>query len=325
VPKKGRRDGLPKLDIASAGSGFHQVLLLLGFFYARPSSVLLLDEPDAHLHIVLQKQIYGLLRRIAGKRACQLIIATHSEVLIDGTSPDSIISFYEKPHRLVHDTERKQVGEALKRLTATDILLAERSPGILYVEGETDFDLLSAWARSLQHPLAKWFAEAPFWHSNQGRHPKEAHDHFFALRAVKANMRGFLLLDGDNRQMPDHEVSADGLTIGRWRRYEAESYLLHPPALLRFIGVHTIPLLCKPAEDYLRGQLPPPVFRDPLANHDYLERMPASKTLLPGFFAAAPAKLTKREYCRIAEQMKPDEIPSEVKEKLDLIQKAFGL
>lgn len=42
----------PKLDIASAGSGFHQVLLLLAFFYAKPATILLLDEPDAHLHFI---------------------------------------------------------------------------------------------------------------------------------------------------------------------------------------------------------------------------------------------------------------------------------
>jgi energy-coupling factor transporter ATP-binding protein EcfA2 len=51
-------DSRTAFDIASAGSGFHQVLTLLGFFYARPASVLLLDEPDAHLHVILQRQVH---------------------------------------------------------------------------------------------------------------------------------------------------------------------------------------------------------------------------------------------------------------------------
>ncbi|MDP2935520.1 MAG: AAA family ATPase, partial [Dehalococcoidia bacterium] len=67
----GEKTRWTKLDVASAGSGFHQVLLLLGFFYARPATILLLDEPDAHLHVILQKEIYDLLRRIAAKRECQ--------------------------------------------------------------------------------------------------------------------------------------------------------------------------------------------------------------------------------------------------------------
>ena len=50
IPTEGKgKGGLPQFDIASGGSGFHQVLLLLSFFYARPATVFLLDEPDAHL------------------------------------------------------------------------------------------------------------------------------------------------------------------------------------------------------------------------------------------------------------------------------------
>jgi predicted ATPase len=244
-PQPGRSS--PKLDIASSGSGFHQVLLLLAFFYARPSTVLLLDEPDAHLHVVLQKQIYDMLRSLASERRSQLIVATHAEVLIDATSPEAILSFFRKPHRLVEHVERDEVREAIKRLTATDMLIAELSSGILYVEGESDFNLLRAWARVLAHRLSKWFSEFPFRHDNRGRNPAEAKGHFFALRALRADRRGVLLLDGDNRHIEDREVRADGLVVARWNRYESESYLLHPEALLRFVERHSIPLLVEPA------------------------------------------------------------------------------
>lgn len=325
VPKGKFKNGLPQLDIASAGSGFHQILLLLGFFYARPSSVLLLDEPDAHLHVILQKQIYDRLRSIATRRSCQLVIATHSEVLIDNTSPDSIVSFFKDPHRLVSDVEREQVTEALKRVTAMDILLAERSAGILYVEGETDFNLLNAWARILNHPLKNWFLENPFWHSNQGRDPSEARGHFFALRAIKPEMRAAPLLDGDNRGLSEHELRADGLHILRWERYEAESYLVHPQALLRYVEQHSLPLFMDSAAAYLRDQLPPAVFRSPLQQHDYLATTPASKTLLPEFFKAADIQIGKKEYYLVAEQMHEDEIAPEIRQKLDAIQNAFGI
>ena len=56
-----REDG-EKYDIASAGSGFLQVLMLLTFMNSRKGSVLLLDEPDAHLHVILQDGIYNELR-----------------------------------------------------------------------------------------------------------------------------------------------------------------------------------------------------------------------------------------------------------------------
>jgi predicted ATPase len=326
-PNKGRAG--VSFDISSAGSGFHQVLMLLAFFYARPSSLLLLDEPDAHLHVILQKQIYDMLRSIAAKRRCQLVVATHSEVLIDGTSPERILSFYGAPHQLLQDRQRDQVREAMKRLTAMDILLAESSEGILYLEGETDFNLLRAWAKVLKHPLyEKWFTVSPFWHSNQGRNPREAKAHFFALRAIKPNIRGYLLLDGDNRNLPDHEVSADGLglEIGRWVRYEAESYLVHPEVLKRFleprVGGELFAAKCR---QFLDDELPAAVLRDPLKDHDYLNRTPASKTLLPGALQAAGDPLSKDEYYLIAEQMERGEIAPEITEKLDRIAAALGV
>ena len=325
IPKGKGTDGLPRLDIASAGSGFHQVLLLIAFFYARPATVLLLDEPDAHLHVILQKEIHDRLRRIAARRQCQLIIATHSKVLVDATSPDQILSFYRRPHRLLVDTERDQVREALKRMTAMDILLAEQSPGVLYVESESDFNLLRAWARVLKHPLKEWLTNSPFWRSNQGFHPREARAHFFALRAVKPQQKGYLLLDGDNRDLPDREVTAEGLTVGRWTRYESESYLVHPAVLRRYAEHVAGPLFAEPGDQYLRDELPGAVLREPLGDHDYLNRTPASKTLLPGFFKAIQTHLPKRDYYFIAEQMKPQEIAHEVKQKLDDISLAFGL
>lgn len=325
IPKSTGKNGLAELDIASAGSGFHQVLLLLGFFFARPSTVLLLDEPDAHLHVILQKQVYDLLRSIASRRRCQLIIATHSEVLIDGTSPGQIVSFYRNPHTLLSDTERDQVREALKRLTALDILLSEQSPGILYVEGETDFNLLRAWAEVLGHPLSRWFTRNPFWHSNQGRNPREAKGHYFALRAVGRNLPGILLLDGDNRNLPDREVIVEGLTAERWDRYEAESYLMYPEALVRFLETRTSPSSIEAARRFLQDQLPPAVFRDLLGPHDFWVNTPASKTLLPALFHAAQVPLSKEEYYLIAEQMRPEEIPSEVRDKLDRIAAAFRI
>jgi len=323
VSGEGTYKSSTKLDICSAGSGFLQVLMLLGFFYARPASILLLDEPDAHLHVVLQNQVYDRLREIARKQECQLLIATHSEVLVDRTSPSKILSFFQKPHRLMTDIEREQVREALKRLSSLDLLMAEQAPGVLYVEGPTDLDFLREWAYVLEHPCYDFLAKSPFWHSNQGRNPREAKGHFFALRAVNPNQCGILMLDGDNRNLPDHELSAEGLIILRWKRYEAESYLIHPEALARFIRGQRPDLFAEASVreglEYLRKQLPPAIFDNPLADHDYLNATPASKKLLPGFFSAVGLPLSRDEYYQIAKQMLPEEIPQEVTGKLDFI------
>ncbi|MBN1592903.1 MAG: AAA family ATPase [Candidatus Coatesbacteria bacterium] len=121
----GHEEGDTTFDIASAGSGFHQVLMLLSFFHARPASVLLLDEPDAHLHVILQRQVFDTLRSTAREKQCQLLVSTHSEVILQDAAPEQILSFYGSPHRLQVASEKDQVREALKRLSSLDLLSAE--------------------------------------------------------------------------------------------------------------------------------------------------------------------------------------------------------
>ena len=71
------------LDVALAGRGLQQMLLLLAYLHSHPRSVLLIDEPDAHLEILRQRQVYVLLREIAAQNESQVVLVTHSEVLID--------------------------------------------------------------------------------------------------------------------------------------------------------------------------------------------------------------------------------------------------
>ena len=57
------REQQVRLDLSSAGRGLQQTLLLLAYMYSNPGAVLLLDEPDAHLEILRQRQIYGVAHR----------------------------------------------------------------------------------------------------------------------------------------------------------------------------------------------------------------------------------------------------------------------
>lgn len=317
------RSSRDTLDIASAGSGFHQVLALLAFFYARPAAMLLLDEPDAHQHVVLQRQVYDRLREVARLRGCQLLVATHSEVILDGTDARDVLSMYGGPHRLKFDSDRDRVREALRRLTTLDALNAESGLNILYVEDESDFKLLAAFARVLNHPAQQLF-RVPFYLPLRGRRPAEAKAHFFAAKAVRNDVRGVVLLDGDNRDEPEHEIRTDGLIVLRWRRYEVESYLLHPESLMRYIEGPENPTLWgiaarRRAEEYLNNELPKAVISDPLGDHPFLQSEAASKTFLPRLFEAAEVDLRKADYYLVALGMKPSEVPAEVTEKFDAI------
>jgi len=310
IPPKRGYGGLPKLDIANAGSGFLQTLMLFAFFHARPATVFLMDEPDAHLHVVLQEQIYRRLIGLAEKNHSQLIIATHSEVLVDDTPPEKILSFYGDPHALLKKTDRDEVREALKRLSAMDITRSE-AKRVLYVENESDFRILCAWARILSHPILEWIeGENVYYYPMRGRNPREAKAHFFALRAIHAGMKGLILIDGDDKETPERDIKTNGLEIFKWERYEIENYLLHPESIGRFVEPILGPLFSDIAVKAMKNMLPPAVMSDPLANHDYLERTPASKELLPRILEGLD--VPKAEYYRIAEAMKPEELHDDI-------------
>jgi hypothetical protein len=323
IAAEGRgKGGLPQFDIASGGGGFHQVLLLLSFFYARPATVFLLDEPDAHLHVILQRQIYDRLRTVASRRDCQLVIATHSEVILDSTPPVRVVSFLGKPHPLVREDQRDQVREAMSRLTTLDLLLAEQGRAVLYCEGQSDFDILRAWSQVLKHPAKRFFSK-PFFPVNEGRNPREAKGHLFAVHAIHPLIRGLLLLDGDNRSLPDHELTAEGLLIIRWHRYEIENYLVVPDAIRRMLSPEPTDLFTASAAskaiDYLKTQLPPAFFTDPLVDSAAIVSVPASKELLPQMFDAAGRPLESGDFFLIAQDMRAKEIHPEVVRVLDAI------
>jgi len=316
------RGGKP-LDLTCAGSGLLQVLLILAFFYARPATVLLMDEPDAHLHVILQEQVYALLRRIAYERGSQLIIATHSVVLLDATSPDHVLAFIgDHPRILAQQWQRNGLRQAIKTLTTTDLLLARDVGAVLYVEGESDERILREWCRLLAHQCLSFF-ERPYIHHLHGRSLRDASGHYFALKAANPKVRGVCLLDGDNRDEPDDEMKKAGLRVLRWRRYEIENYLVVPDALLRFCEQQEPDLFAaearRRAESFLRDQLPPVAFNNPLSDHTTLSVVKGSTDLLLPLLSHVHNPLAKGELYLIAAAMAIDEIHPEVAEKLDLM------
>ena len=334
--RRRERGGLsPALDINTAGSGFQQVLLLLAFLYARPATVMLIDEPDAHLHINLQRRIFHLLKDIAAKRRNQLIIATHSEVLINASSPDKIISFFPEHPRCLSDIrDLGKLQEAMKRLSPLDLLQAEQSGNkILFVEGQTDFDILRAWANALEHPVQEWFNDNnAYWHNMHGNNTTEAKKHLAALQATFFEMKGFILIDSDGKPNKTHgfDNNMHNIILKQWARYEIENYLVYPAAIQRLIQKEQqkLGLFAPPNESLkkMEGIMPPDYFNDPLNDPSgYLQAAKSSEKILPPIFQAAKCFIEKDEYYRIAEIMLPEEIHSDVRNMLDAIADFFAI
>ena len=328
--------GRPPLDVASAGSGFQQVLMLLAFLNTRSGAVLLLDEPDAHLHVILQDAIYHELRTAAARQRSQLVVATHSEVVIDSVEPRELYVMLDEPRRIADDAERSRLVSSLRVLSNADVMRAQSARGILYVEDRTDVAVLRAWAARLGHRADRLLTTEAMWkptvfQAQEGRPGIRARDHFDALRLVRDDLPGLELVDGDaHPDVRDGAVTGAGLQRLRWRRYEIESYLVHPEALARFVeaevGAESAGPHVEDMRAYWRDQFPPAVVRDPLGDHEYLAVTKARTRLLPPLLEAAGLHgLPYTRYHEIAARMLLEEIHPEVVEKLDAVCRAFGV
>ncbi len=224
------RNGV-ELDLSSSGRGCQQVVLLLSFLLANPGSVLLLDEPDAHLEILRQRDVYNLITEVAASNGSQIIAASHSEVVLqEAAERDVVVAFVGKPHRL--DTRaRSQVKKALESIRIADYYVAEQKGWMLYLEGSTDLAILRRLAERLGHPAkAVLHDSVPVIYLGNNK-PQEARDHFQGLREAKADLAGFALFDRLDREL--HAGSQ--LTERMWSQREIENYLVTPASLQAFV------------------------------------------------------------------------------------------
>jgi hypothetical protein len=217
--------GKKEFDIISAGSGFHQILTLLAFFHGYPGiTTILFDEPDAHLHINLQKQILSYFKQ---KKNIQFLIATHSEEFIRGVEVNSIISILSGRPERVQSTE--EVIRAISVVDNIDVIKTKESPYILYVEGEDDERILRRWANALgKTDVFEKFHIYKMRGTSKNEMRKRQDEHFKALKQINSDVKRVVLFDFDSED--SFHPEKDNRVIKEWKRKNIENYLLVPQA-----------------------------------------------------------------------------------------------
>jgi len=319
------------LDLSSSGRGLQQTLLLMAFMTANPGAVLLLDEPDAHLEILRQRQIYQILTETARSSGSQVIAASHSEVVLtEAAGRDIVVAFVGPPHRI--DDRGSQVLKSLREIGFDQYYQAEQTGWVLYLEGSSDLAILKAFAERLQHG-ARERLEQPFVYYI-GNNPSKARDHFFGLREAKQDLVGYLVVDRLERPLEKHPDLVEYM----WKRREIENYLCQADTLLSYAGRFGQkqapgPLFEKvdmtECEDAMREAIdevvPKYALRDPQsqwwidtkASDDFMDK------LFPFFFRklGLPNLLNKTNYHQLAEFVPADLIDVEIRKVLDGIVK----
>lgn len=319
-----------KLDLSSSGRGCQQVMLLLSYMLSNPGAVLLLDEPDAHLEILRQRDVYNLLTELAAETGSQIIAASHSEIVLqEAAERDVVTAFIGKPHRIDTRSSRSQVKKALESIRMADYYVAEQKGWMLYLEGSTDLAILRRLSERTKHGATSVLHDSvPVIYLGSNK-PQDAREHFHGLREAKTDLVGFALFDRLDRELQ----GGSQLTERMWRRREIENYLVTPESLRRFVvqdiptgdlleapeRSHRLETLNKAIEDITSAlrltNKPDPWGADIKVTDDFLD--PLFKLYYERL--GTPQQVFKRDYHGLADAIPLEQLPPEVTEVLDAI------
>ena len=321
------------LDLSSSGRGLQQTLLLLAHLYANPGTILLLDEPDAHLEIIRQRQTFNLLTEVAQLQGSQIIAASHSEVVLnEAAGRGTVVAFVGKPHRL-GDHKKSQVIKALTTIGWDQYYLAEERGWVLYVEHASDLAVLKAFAEKLGLRDAQIALERVFVHYVANNLPQMARDHFFGLQEGKQDLVGIAIFDHLDKELQVHERLVESM----WSRREIENYFCTEDVLLAYAkGTGELDMFSqvesdkrmatmKRVIDEVSGALrtlgrPSPWSNELKVSDEFLD------PLFREYFKLLdlPHTMRKSDYHLLAKLLPRDQIPGEIAEKLDMIAGVAG-
>ncbi len=322
-----------RYDIASGGRGFQQTLLLLAYMFANPHTILLLDEPDAHLEVIRQREIFQLVNHFAEQTNSQIIIASHSEIVLEEAAEASkVIALIEnQSYELNIATPSKSIQYIKKTLTEIGwekLYLAKLKKHILFLEGSTDLQMLLAFAHKLQHPVESLlrFANVEYTADNV---PNTAVKKYEILKEFFPELKGLALLDNINKQLEN----VKSLKVLCWQKRELENYFAKPALLVRYASslTHKYPHikaeeLTKIMQESINNFTTPAYLND--LNHTWWDTAKVSEDWFEVIFSEFYSKITvaeslsknyKKDFYQLIHLLEKEEISPEISEKLDHI------
>lgn len=145
-----RRNGL-RLPLASYGTGIHELIILAIAIYSQNDVLFCIEEPEIHLHPLLQKEFARFLIEETGNRYA---LATHSHALMVPGEDSNIVHLWQESgstrNRTVESTAHSLSVLHDLGISASDLLQAK---SVIWVEGPSDRIYLNRWLNLLAPDL----------------------------------------------------------------------------------------------------------------------------------------------------------------------------
>ena len=233
-------------DIMTEGSGFLQWLSVYTFALDPNVDVLLLDEPDAHLHCSLQTNLFLNLQNIINQNKRQILLATHSTEIIKAAPVDVVMDINKGNCKYISspkDLIRIMSGLGSEYNPLIDSVV--KTKRILFVENESDAVILKHFAEIAK---IEWPTNLTVW-PTASKHDYRNH----VIDILKAQINGVAMISLVDRDSSDYNSVDDQLNdksfsdkkegdliyarFRKWRRTEIENYLLNKSVLSRISGL----------------------------------------------------------------------------------------
>lgn len=122
-----------KLPVELWGTGLLQITQIFAYALLFEPAILLVDEPDSHLHPSRQKSLGRALETVSSEFNCSVIISTHSRHLVTGASNNVKIVWMQNGE--VESSDQPELAALLMDLGALD-QLDNKTHTVLWTEDE---------------------------------------------------------------------------------------------------------------------------------------------------------------------------------------------